>query len=234
MRDPEMMARARHAAGRLEQAWGRWRRIHGLVAGRPADPVASYVGYSLMDPMGQPRVVIGIDAVEAEILADFLERHESAMRAAAQTRSAAVRGRPGAAGSAAAPGDRPGRGAAHAGRAAGRGRAGLAVPPPGGQGDPGRPGGTADPRMPPEGTGPHGLQGTPQDPPDVIAAELAGWASSELPGQATKRLAAWTSDVEGEGLPAAPPHPAARPRSGSRPQPGGRPGPASHGAISIG
>jgi hypothetical protein len=74
MRDPELVARAGYAAARLEQAWERWRALHGL--GGSADPLASYVGYSLKEPMGQPRVVIGVDASEAEFFADFLENHD--------------------------------------------------------------------------------------------------------------------------------------------------------------
>src|ERR1700721_2349162 len=76
MRDPELVARAGYAAARLEQAWERWRALHGL--GGSADPLASYVGYSLKEPMGQPRVVIGVDAAEAEFFADFLESHVDA------------------------------------------------------------------------------------------------------------------------------------------------------------
>jgi hypothetical protein len=63
MRDPELAARAGNAAARLEQAWERWRALHGLAG--PSDSLASYVGYSLKEPMGQPRVVIGVDATEA-------------------------------------------------------------------------------------------------------------------------------------------------------------------------
>jgi hypothetical protein len=74
MRDPELVARAGYAAARLEQAWERWRALHGLDGS--ADPLASYVGYSLKEPMGQPRVVIGVDAAEAEFFADFLESHD--------------------------------------------------------------------------------------------------------------------------------------------------------------
>jgi hypothetical protein len=40
----------------------------------------SYVGYSLKEPWGEPRVVIGIDADEAEYLAEFLDRDECAPR----------------------------------------------------------------------------------------------------------------------------------------------------------
>src|SRR6202161_3860151 len=74
MRDPELVARAGYAAARLEQAWERWRALHGL--GGSADPLASYVGYSLKEPMGQPRVVIGVDAAEAEYFAECLESHD--------------------------------------------------------------------------------------------------------------------------------------------------------------
>src|SRR5216683_445783 len=75
MRDPELVARAQQAAVRLESAWDRWRTLHGL-AEVPVQPVASYVGYSLKEPWGQPRVVIGVDAYEAEYLAAFLESHQ--------------------------------------------------------------------------------------------------------------------------------------------------------------
>ena len=49
--------------------------------GRAGQPVVSYVGYSLKEPWGEPRVVIGIDADEAEYLADFLDRDECAQPA---------------------------------------------------------------------------------------------------------------------------------------------------------
>ena len=75
MRDPELVARAQRAATRLESAWEQWRALHGL-ADAPGQPVVSYVGYSLKEPWGEPRVVIGIDADEAEYLAEFLDRDE--------------------------------------------------------------------------------------------------------------------------------------------------------------
>ncbi len=87
MRDPEMVARAGYAAARLEQAWERWRVLHGLSGS--ADPLASYVGYSHKEPMGQPRVVIGVDAAEAEFFADFLEGHDCAVPGLAGEASAA-------------------------------------------------------------------------------------------------------------------------------------------------
>src|SRR6201994_5052892 len=80
MRDPEMVARAGYAAARLEQAWERWRALHGLSGS--SDSLASYVGYSNQEPMGQPRVVIGVDAAEAEFFADFLESHTGSASAA--------------------------------------------------------------------------------------------------------------------------------------------------------
>jgi hypothetical protein len=75
MRDPELVARAQRAATRLESAWEQWRALHGLAVA-PGQPVVSYVGYSLKEPWGEPRVVIGIDADKAE----FLDRDECAQR----------------------------------------------------------------------------------------------------------------------------------------------------------
>jgi hypothetical protein len=56
MRDPELVARAQRAATRLESAWEQWRALHGLAVA-PGQPVVSYVGYSLKEPWGEPRVV---------------------------------------------------------------------------------------------------------------------------------------------------------------------------------
>lgn len=75
MRDPDLMQRADRAAIALEQAWERWRSMHGLGA-EPLPPVSSYVGYSLEEPWGQPRVVFGLRADEAELLASLLEGHD--------------------------------------------------------------------------------------------------------------------------------------------------------------
>jgi hypothetical protein len=77
MRDPELVARAERGARRLESAWERWRAQHGLAVA-PGQPIVSYVGYSLTEPWGEPRVVIGIHADEAEYLADFLDRDDGA------------------------------------------------------------------------------------------------------------------------------------------------------------
>jgi hypothetical protein len=79
MRDQELDARAQRAATRLESAWEQWRALHGLAVA-PGQPVVSYVGYPLKEPWGEPRVVIGIDADEAEYLAGFLDRDEYAQR----------------------------------------------------------------------------------------------------------------------------------------------------------
>ena len=59
MRDPDLILRAQRAATVLERAWDRWRTLHGSGA-TPPPPVSSYVGYSLEEPMGQPRVVFGV------------------------------------------------------------------------------------------------------------------------------------------------------------------------------
>jgi hypothetical protein len=75
MGDPELVARAQRAAVRLERSWDRWRRLHGLAA-EQAQPVSSYVGYSLAEPWGQPRVIFGVAAEEAEQLSALLEHDE--------------------------------------------------------------------------------------------------------------------------------------------------------------
>lgn len=182
MRDPDLVARAGYAAARLEQAWERWRALHGL--GGSSDPLASYVGYSLKEPMGQPRVVIGVDAAEAEYFADFLESHECA--------------------GGANPEPRPVNGLAHLPVGSGPGARDAPSEPVA------RMAGSADPGAPtgPERTAMNGSEplpvsatqvfhqapvvpGHPHDPSDPLAAELAGWASGELPGQASEQLATW-------------------------------------------
>jgi hypothetical protein len=74
MRNPDLSARAGFAAERLQKAWQCWRALHGFR--EAPDPPASYVGYSLAEPMGEPRVVMGIDAAEAIRFADFLDRRD--------------------------------------------------------------------------------------------------------------------------------------------------------------
>jgi hypothetical protein len=75
VRDPDLIVRAQQAATALESAWCRWRNMHGLDAD-PAPAVSSYVGFSLDAPWGQPRIVFGICAEEAEQLATLLDRHD--------------------------------------------------------------------------------------------------------------------------------------------------------------
>jgi len=75
VRDPDLIVRAQQAATALESAWCRWRNMHGLAAD-PAPAVSSYVGFSLDAPWGQPRIVFGICAEEAEQLATLLDRHD--------------------------------------------------------------------------------------------------------------------------------------------------------------
>ncbi len=75
MRDPELVFKAQLAASALERAWQRWRVMHGLVA-EPMPAISSYVGYSLEEPWGQPRVVFGLSANDAEQLATLLNRHD--------------------------------------------------------------------------------------------------------------------------------------------------------------
>jgi len=77
MRDPDLVVRAQMAASALEGAWHRWRVGYGRVTD-PMPAVSSYVGYSLEDPWGQPRVVFGLAAEDAEQLAALLERHDRA------------------------------------------------------------------------------------------------------------------------------------------------------------
>ena len=75
MRDPDLVFRAQRAASALERAWQRWRTVHGQTAD-PTPVVSSYVGYSLEDPWGQPRVVLGLAAQDAEQLAVLLDKHD--------------------------------------------------------------------------------------------------------------------------------------------------------------
>lgn len=89
MRDPDLVLRAQRAATALERAWHRWRTMHGLEAD-PLPPVSSYVGYSLEEPWGQPRVVFGVDAEEAEQLTAILDGHDCTGRS-----QASVSGLPG-------------------------------------------------------------------------------------------------------------------------------------------
>ena len=175
MRDPELVARAQRAATRLESAWEQWRALHGLAVA-PGQPVVSYVGYSLKEPWGEPRVVIGIDADEAEYLADFLDRDECAQGARQQVPHQQVPHQPGP-------------------RQPGPLQPGPLQPGPLQQ--------VKLPEPQPESTGEYpssALLGAPvalgrgRPSPDQardIAAELAGWTSGELPGQVSEQLASW-------------------------------------------
>ncbi len=77
MRDPDLVMRAQRAATALELAWDRYRTLHGLGSD-PLPAISSYVGYSLEEPWGEPRVVLGVAADEAEHLAVLLDRHDCA------------------------------------------------------------------------------------------------------------------------------------------------------------
>jgi hypothetical protein len=207
--------------------------------------------------MGQPRVVIGVDAAEAEFFADFLEGHDcaapglggeasasnspldsgslyppvsgpqpvmangsprSAEAGPARSRGAAPSGPVSVAngsgpGSAPAPRDVPSEPMARliddtdplarTAPAPERPITGPQAPvPPVTRAFPApvptftpigetRPGGfTAEPG-PAE---PRGALDRPAgSPPDVMTAELAGWASGELPGQASEQMASWAA-----------------------------------------
>ncbi len=91
MRDPDLVERAQRAASALERAWDRFRAAHGLGA-EPLAAVSSYVGYSLEEPWGEPRVVFGVAAEEAEKLAALLNGHDCG-NAAAPGKPAVANGR---------------------------------------------------------------------------------------------------------------------------------------------
>src|SRR5258708_391522 len=67
----------------LERAWDGWRSAHGL-AGEPLPPVSRYVGYSMEEPWGRPRVVFGVDAADAEKLAALLLERAASSSVAGQ------------------------------------------------------------------------------------------------------------------------------------------------------
>ncbi|MGO9780736.1 MAG: hypothetical protein ACLPKE_06245 [Streptosporangiaceae bacterium] len=186
MRDPELAARAGYAATRLEQAWERWRALRGLAGS--SDLLASYVGYSLKEPMGQPRVVIGVDATEAEYFADLLESHGCAAVAQQEPRPANRSARPRVNGNAPTPGDLAPEPMVHR-DPADQGHLGAA--------------GAERPALTAPGSSPGSMTralaqapvdvGRPPGPPDPLAAELAGWTAGELPGQASQQLANWAA-----------------------------------------
>ena len=71
MRDPELVSCAQRAANELERAWSEWRHARGLTE-QLSESVASYVAHSIDHPWGRPRVVLGLDADEAQALAALL------------------------------------------------------------------------------------------------------------------------------------------------------------------
>ncbi|GGK86739.1 hypothetical protein Ppa06_46020 [Planomonospora parontospora subsp. parontospora] len=81
MRDPELVSCAQRAASELERAWAQWRSARGRGAEAEAaattGSVASYVAHSIDHPWGRPRVVLGVDAEEAQELAALLQRQET-------------------------------------------------------------------------------------------------------------------------------------------------------------
>ena len=180
MRDPELVTRAQRAATRLESAWEQWRALHGLAVA-PGQPVVSYVGYSLKEPWGEPRVVIGIDADEAEYLAEFLDRDECVQRVQIPQQQGLPQYE-------ALPSPGPTQ----------QGLTQQSVPQQGltQQGLTQR-----RPEPPAEGTGEHAraaLLGASvsygrhaPDPVRDMATELAGWQPGELPGQVTDQFATW-------------------------------------------
>lgn len=168
MRDPELVARAQRAATRLESAWEQWRALHGLAVA-PGQPVVSYVGYSLKEPWGEPRVVIGIDADEAEYLAEFLDRDDCAQRGQAPLQQAQLQQVPHQAGPL---------------QSGPLQQVKLGEPSPEGTGE-----------YPTSALfGAPVAFGRGRQLSDQVrdrAAELASWTSGELPGQVPEQLASW-------------------------------------------
>jgi hypothetical protein len=168
MRDPELVARAQHAAARLESAWERWRGLQGLGE-TPAQPVVGYVGYALREPWGQPRAVIGFSAEEAERLAEFLEH--SSTDSGLEVAQRQVPSQPPAA--SAAGGKRP----------AASGASGRQ---------------TAEPRAASSVPGAVGAPGAPAANPDTLAvtSQLSGsqHRHSFLPGTSARLKLVWTRD----------------------------------------
>jgi hypothetical protein len=178
MRDPELVARAQRAATRLETAWEQWRALHGLAAA-PGQPIVSYVGYSLKEPWGEPRVVIGIDADEAEYLAEFLDRDECAQRGQVPLPQVPLQG------GGLQPGSRQSGGVQTGPIQSGlRQQVSLSDPQPDGSGEYTTSALLGVPTS-------YGLGRQSPDQARDIAAELAGWTSGELPGQVAEQLAGW-------------------------------------------
>jgi hypothetical protein len=182
MRDPELVARAQRAATRLESAWEQWRAQHGLAVA-PGQPVVSYVGYSLKEPWGEPRVVIGIDADEAEYLAEFLDRDECVQRGQAPLQQAPLQQAQHQAQLKQVP--------LQAGSLKANPLHQVRLTEP-------VPEGTAEYPSPVHLTAPPAPDwGRPSpDQARDIAAELAGWTPGELPGGLPEQLASWPPGVD--------------------------------------
>jgi len=182
MGDPELVARAQQAAVRLERSWDRWRRMHGLAA-EQAQPVSSYVGYSLAEPWGRPRVVFGVGAEEAERLSQLLEQDEGAdprynqgllWEPESPAQPPRIREHP-------ASGTYRHEPAPHrAGQAGQQPRPAEQAP---GEWAPGRLAAQRAAAADRTGSAESGDAG-------ILSADLAGWTSGELPGQASAGLAA--------------------------------------------
>jgi hypothetical protein len=209
MRDPELVARAHRAAVALEQAWERWRTRHGQAG--PVPPVSSYVGYSMEEPWGRPRVVFGIDANEAELLAALLDRQEGAAagRRPPETAPALVPAGERSPVRAVLPEDNRPAGQPRLPEQRGFPSGERHVPQPGPKPSV-APGPVGDDTLTHAPLEHHSVAGAGNGTGGVgsIAAELAGWASGELPGQASARLAAWEAIG---GVPVADPRQAALP-----------------------
>jgi hypothetical protein len=198
MRDPELVARAERAARRLESAWEKWRTQHGLAVA-PGQPIVSYVGYSLTEPWGEPRVVIGIDADEAEYLADFLDRDDGAQQVQVPRQQATLAGSPVAlagspvalAGSPVALAGSPVAPAAMAGAQEGSGEytgaALVGAPVSVGIGLQSQPQPHPHPQPHPQPQ----PQSQPQDQVRDVTTELPAWSPGELADQATEQVAGW-------------------------------------------
>jgi hypothetical protein len=223
MGDPELVARAQSAAVRLERSWDRWRRLHGLAA-EQAQPVSSYVGYSLAEPWGRPRVVFGVGAEEAERLSALLEQDTGEDSGFSQ----GLLWEPAAQPHRAEATDHGVNGTQPATAAIPEARQGEPQPEPPdggpagdgasrtGNGEAG--GGWTAPDMPSFPAQAPGLPSFHAAPPadgagpgQGISADLAGWTSSELPGQASAGLAGWPAEGTPPAAGVADEHPAAPP-----------------------
>jgi hypothetical protein len=165
MRDPDLVVRAQQAATALESAWRHWRNVHGLDAD-PLPPVSSYVGYSLDAPWGETRVVLGICAEEAELLASLLEGHDCVGPVHASVTAKPV-GRTQSAGLAGAPGQPGAAGLVH-----------VPAPAPASAGQQTLPAGSSPSRHDPL-SGPR--RRDPAEPSELTRPSAGGSASRETP-----------------------------------------------------